>query len=91
MSETRKQVGIRELKNRASQIVDEVREKGEAYTVTKRGEPVAVLRPWSAADESADRAAGTRRALASLSELADRVARKAGRRGAVAAVSQQRR
>ena len=40
----KKQVGIRELKNRASRIVDEVRKKGEPYIVTKHGEPVAVLR-----------------------------------------------
>jgi len=33
-------VGIRELKDRASSIIDRV-EEGEAITVTKRGRPVA--------------------------------------------------
>lgn len=35
-------VGIRELKDRASSIIDRV-EEGEAITVTKRGRPVARL------------------------------------------------
>lgn len=35
-----KTVGIRELKDRASAIIDQV-EDGEAITVTKRGRPVA--------------------------------------------------
>lgn len=89
--EKKRQVGIRELKNRASRIVDEVRETDEPYIVTKRGEPVAVLRPWNAADAHADRVERERRGLAALNDLADRVARAAGRRSAVAAVSAQRR
>ena len=87
----KRSVGIRELKNRTSRIVDEVREKDEPYIVTRRGEPVAVLRPWNAADARADRVESARRGLASLSQLADRVARKADRRSAVTAVSEQRR
>ncbi|MFQ5527114.1 MAG: type II toxin-antitoxin system Phd/YefM family antitoxin [Thermoanaerobaculia bacterium] len=87
----RKKIGIRELKNRASRIVDEVREREEDYIVTKRGEPVAVLRPWSVDDERADRADRARAALATLSDLAQRVAQAAGRRSARAAVSDQRR
>lgn len=39
MSET---VGIRELKNDLSRIIERV-EKGEAITVTRRGEPVATI------------------------------------------------
>ncbi|MGE5282524.1 MAG: type II toxin-antitoxin system Phd/YefM family antitoxin [Chloroflexota bacterium] len=39
MSET---VGIRELKNDASRIIERV-ERGEAITVTRRGEPVATI------------------------------------------------
>jgi prevent-host-death family protein len=37
---TKTTVGIRELKNSASSIIDRV-ESGEAITVTKRGRPVA--------------------------------------------------
>lgn len=90
MEEARR-VGIRELKNRTSRIVDEVRETDEPYVVTKRGEPVAVLRPWTAADARADRVERARSALAALDELAGRVGRAAGRRSAAAAVSRQRR
>ncbi len=87
----RKRIGIRELKNRASRVVDEVREKEEPYVVTKRGEPVAVLRPWNVEDARADREEYARRVLADLEGLAGRVGRAAGRRSASAAVSSQRR
>lgn len=87
----RRQVGIRELKNRASRIVEEVREKDERYVVTRRGEPVAVLRPWSAADARAERVESARLGLETLDDLAARVAKSAGQRSAVAAVSGQRR
>lgn len=39
MSET---VGIRELKNETSRIIQQV-ERGEAVTVTRRGKPVATI------------------------------------------------
>lgn len=84
-------IGIRELKNQASRIVDEVREDETPYVVTKRGEPVAVLRPWSAEDDSAARVERIDEALASFGKLAERVARAAGKHSAVAAVSGQRR
>lgn len=86
-----RQIGIRELKNRASRIVDEVRESDEPYVVTKRGKPVAVLRSWTADDARVDRAEQARGGLRALGELADRVALAAGRRSAAAAVSRQRR
>lgn len=38
-------VGIRELKEQASEIVRQVREEQVEYIVTLRGEPVAVLVP----------------------------------------------
>lgn len=87
----RKQIGIRELKNQTSRIIDEVREHDESYIVTKRGEPVAVLRPWNADDARADRIDRAREYLATVSDLAERVARAAGKRGAAAAVAAQRR
>ena len=39
------QVGVRELKVRASEIIREVRERHARYTITYRGRPVAVLLP----------------------------------------------
>lgn len=47
MAET---IGIRDLKNNTSRIVQAVREEAVEYVVTMRGEPVAVLRPWKAED-----------------------------------------
>ncbi len=41
------QVGIRELKNQATEILRTVREQGVEYVVTYRGEPVAMLTPIS--------------------------------------------
>lgn len=42
------EVGIRELKERASQIMREVREKRQTYTITHHGKPCGVLAPYSA-------------------------------------------
>jgi prevent-host-death family protein len=39
------EVGIRELKAKASQILDEIEEHGGQYVITRRGRPVAVLLP----------------------------------------------
>jgi prevent-host-death family protein len=39
------EVGIRELKAKASQILDEVREQGARFVITRRGRPVGVLLP----------------------------------------------
>lgn len=39
------QIGIRELKNQASEILRAVRERQREYIVTYRGEPVALLLP----------------------------------------------
>ena len=38
-------VGVRELKNRATEIIRHVRESRAEYVVTYRGRPVAVLLP----------------------------------------------
>lgn len=47
------QVGVRELKNEASEIIRAVREEQAEYVVTYRGQPVAVILPVA---ESARRA-----------------------------------
>ncbi len=38
-------VGVRELKARASEIVEAVQTEGKRYQVTKRGKPVALIIP----------------------------------------------
>lgn len=38
-------VGVRELKTHASEIIRNVRERRASYTITYRGQPVGVLRP----------------------------------------------
>jgi prevent-host-death family protein len=39
------EIGIRELKTRASEIVRTVRDSGMRYTITYRGHPVGVISP----------------------------------------------
>ncbi len=43
-------IGVRELKNRTSQIVRTIREEMADYVITVRGEPVAILRPLTEED-----------------------------------------
>lgn len=38
-------IGVRELKTRASEIIRSVRERRARYTITYRGQPVGVLMP----------------------------------------------
>lgn len=40
------EIGVRELKTHASEIVRRVREEQAQYTVTYRGKPVGVLMPF---------------------------------------------
>lgn len=44
-------IGVRDLKNRASQIIRQVREEQAEYVVTVHGRPVAVLRPLDEEEE----------------------------------------
>ncbi len=85
-------VGVRELKNNATRIVRAVREESAQYVVTVNGQPVAVLRPYTAADEAAVRAEEVEDYLARLDQLAAAVS-AAWRAdvSAVEAVAEQRR
>jgi prevent-host-death family protein len=53
------EIGVRELKIHASEIIHKVKEKGARYVVTHRGHPIAAIipleevRPGSESDESA--------------------------------------
>jgi len=43
-------VGVRELKNRTSEILRAVREDGAEYLITRQGHPVAILLPVDEAE-----------------------------------------
>lgn len=66
-------VGVRELKNRATQIVRAVREEGAQYVVTVNGQPAAVLRPFTDHDEEELQRAGGEELAAMLDAYADRI------------------
>mgnify|MGYP000953545742 CR=1 FL=1 len=84
-------VGVRELKNRATQIIRAVREEQAEYLVTVDGEPVAVLRPLAEADLQAERAEGWRRFIARMQEVAERIgAEWQSEKGAVELLSEIR-
>lgn len=72
---TTSSIGVRELKNRASEIVHEVKEREAEYIVTLRGEPVAILRPFPRESESDLRQAQRTEALQKLDTLAEEIAR----------------
>ena len=90
MGSSKKWIGIRRLKNEASRVVDEVRERGSDYVITKRGEPVAVLRAWDDRDAGEERARRAAETLSRIDRIARRVGRAAGRKSAAAAVAAQR-
>jgi prevent-host-death family protein len=50
------EIGIRELKTRASEVVRAVKEKRAHYVITQRGKPAALIVPLDAAppEETAD-------------------------------------
>ena len=48
------EIGIRQLKNDASEILRAVREEKVEYIITLRGQPVAVLRPLETVAADAD-------------------------------------
>lgn len=49
-----KEIGIRELKARASEVVRAVKERRARYVITQRGKPVAVLLPIDAVPPQPD-------------------------------------
>jgi len=87
-----KSVGVRELKNRATQIVREVRESQAEYVVTVDGEPVAVLRPFTNQDVDAHRTAEVQEWIDELKALAAEIGKSWPKEvSAVDAVREQRR
>lgn len=72
------EIGIRELKAKASELVRHVAEDHAVYTITRRGRPVGVLAPTDFA-AAKGRVAG-REAWARLLAIADRLAKQSGPR-----------
>jgi len=73
-----KDIGIRELKARVSELVRHVAEEHTTYTITRRGRPVGVLAPsdYVAAQAQVSGSDAWKRMLA----LADRMAKQTGPR-----------
>jgi prevent-host-death family protein len=67
-----KDIGIRELKARASEIVQRVREKQETYVVTCRGKPAGILAPIEPETKTSG---ATPAAWDHLNRLADEISR----------------
>ena len=63
------QIGVRELKNRLTEIIREIKETGVEYTVTVHGQPVASIRPLPA-NTDLPHALTVQRELANLELLA---------------------
>lgn len=79
------EVGIRELKAKASQILDDVREHGARYVITRRGRPVGLLVPI---ERAAPPAAGTSSATEVWQEL-ERLGEEMSRRWTSEKTSQE--
>jgi prevent-host-death family protein len=85
-------VGVRELKNRTTQLVREVREKGTEYVITYRGEPVAIIRPLTEAELLRLSRSETDETMAEMKALAQEIAAAwTSDKSGVELVSEQRR
>ncbi len=83
------QVGVRELKQRTSEILREVREKRQTIAITHRGRVIARLVPVQDADRTAE---DVERLLAEVDELAEEIGKHwPSGLSAVDAVKEQRR
>lgn len=63
------EIGIRELKSRASEVVRAVKEERARYVVTQRGKPVAVIIPMDAIPPEKNEDDGWERLLAIRASL----------------------
>lgn len=70
------EVGIRELKAKASQILDEVREHGARYVITRRGRPVGVLLPVEQAPPAPPAGGNRQDAWKELERLGEEIGRE---------------
>ena len=85
-------IGVRDLKNKTSRILREVREEMAEYIVTFRGKPVAILRPLTEDEAQRLRQLETEKSLTEMKSLAQEVAAAwMSSRSGVDLVSEQRR
>ena len=85
-------IGVRELKNSASQVIRKVREEMAEYVVTLHGEPVAIVRPLSEEERQRLSQAKSDQELVALRGLAGEIgAAWSSEKTAVDLVSEQRR
>jgi prevent-host-death family protein len=68
-----KTIGVRQLKNEATQIVRAVREQHALYVITVNGQPVATLRPYSERDIAGMQRNDATSEIAAIERLADSV------------------
>ena len=83
-------VGIRELKARASAIIDDVKTRRVSYAVTKRGEVEALIVPVDAGEQLLSRSP-TDSAWEAWQSFADQLAQDARGRGTRSAVGELKR
>jgi prevent-host-death family protein len=87
-----REIGIREFKNRAPEVLRKVREDLCEYVITRRGRPVAILRPFSDGDSEELRQARRQEGLRKMQSLAAEVtANWTSSKSGVDLVSEQRR
>lgn len=67
-------IGVRQLKNEASKILRDVRNKGEKFILTVDGEEVAMITPIPRVVDESQRLANRARALEDAEKLAHEVA-----------------
>lgn len=85
-------IGISELKSQASRIVRDVHEEKTEYVITRQGQPVAVLQPYTEHDAAEKRRGETVDPLAAMKESAREVARAwISPKSGVELVAEQRR
>ena len=68
-----KTIGVRQLKNEATQIVRAVKEQHALYVITVNGQPVATLRPYSDRDIAGMQRGDSAPELQAIERLADAV------------------
>ena len=64
-------IGVRELKNQASRVLQAVQEEMIEYVVTVRGRPVAVLSPYTAEEAERHRLSEIEDELREMEQLAE--------------------
>jgi prevent-host-death family protein len=57
-------IGVRELREQASEVIRRVREEYAEYVVTYQGQPVAIILPLDARRAEAEMVAASRKAIA---------------------------